>query len=124
MTQSDVICERYHAILIVADVSASIDFYTAKLGFRRDFTQGDPPTFGGVSFGDNAQLFLERGTPSPSGCGLYYVVNSADAMCERCRAAGVTIAIEPADRGYGLRDFSIYDPDGYYVTFGHRLEDD
>lgn len=124
MASPDITCERYHAVLCVSDLAASIEFYTHKLGFSRDFTLGEPPTFAGVSFGDNAQLFLERRTPSPAGCGLYYVVDNADAMCDRCRAAGVTIATEPGDRNYGLRDFSIHDPDGYYITFGHRLEDD
>ncbi|HJU42398.1 MAG TPA: VOC family protein [Vicinamibacterales bacterium] len=117
-------CEHYHAILQVRDLPASIDFYTSKLGFSFDFDDGESPRFAAVSFGDNAQLFLERGTPSPAGCGLYFVVNDADAMCDRCQSAGVTIAAVPADRPYGLRDFSIQDLDGYYVTFGHRLECD
>jgi catechol 2,3-dioxygenase-like lactoylglutathione lyase family enzyme len=120
-TKPDVTCERYHAILDVADLAASIEFYTSKLGFSLDFAD-EPPRFAGVSFGDNAQLFLERGTPGPRGCGLYYVVNNADAMCDRCRSAGVKIITEPADRDYGLRDFGIQDPDGYYITFGHRLD--
>ena len=119
-TTPDIACERYHAVLCVADLPASIAFYTSKLGFSLDFA--DEPRFAGVSFGENAQLFLERGTPSPNGCGLYYVVNNADAMCDRCRSAGVTIVTEPADRDYGLRDFGINDPDGYYITFGHRLD--
>lgn len=122
MSVKPVTCERYHAILLVTDVLASVDFYTAKLGFSRDFAQGEPASFAGVSFGDNAQLFLERGTPFPKGCGLYYVVDNADAMYERCRSAGVTMALELKDRHYGLRDFSIHDPDGYYITFGHRLD--
>ena len=122
MAAPSITCERYHAVLGVSDIAASIEFYTSRLGFSRDFTQGEPPTFAGVSFGDNAQLFLELGTPNAKACGLYYVVNDADAMCERCRSAGLTIVMEPADRGYGLRDFSVRDPDGYYLTFGHRLD--
>ncbi len=117
-----VTCERYHAILCVTDPAASIEFYTSKLGFRLDFTLGQPFSFAGVSFGDNAQLFLERRPPSPQGCGLYYVVDHADAMCDRCRSEGVTIVTELGDRDYGLRDFSVRDPDGYYITFGHRLD--
>jgi catechol 2,3-dioxygenase-like lactoylglutathione lyase family enzyme len=117
-----VTCERYHAVLCVSDLAASITFYTAKLGFSLDFTLSEPSSFAGVSFGDNAQLFLQKRPPQPDGCGLYYVVDNADAMCDRCRSAGLIIAAEPADRDYGLRDFSVRDPDGYYLTFGHRLD--
>ena len=120
-TQPVVTCEQYHAVLCVSDLSASIEFYTSKLGFLLAFTQGEPARFAGVNF-SATQLFLEHGTPSPTGCGLYYVVDNADAMCELCRVAGIAIAMEPADRDYGLRDFSIRDPDGYYITFGHRID--
>lgn len=115
-------CERYHAILLVADLAASIDSYTSKLGFRFDFAQGDPPSFAAVSFGENSQLFLERGGNGAASCGLYFVVNDADAMFERCRAAGTPVVEALGDRRYHLRDFSIQDPDGHVVTFGHRLE--
>lgn len=116
-----IICERYHAVLPVADIAASMDFYTAKLGFSLDFTQGEPVTFAAVSFGDNSQLFLEQATRPPSTSGLYFVVNDADAMFAVCRSAGAKLVAELGDRPYDLRDFSIQDPDGYVLTFGHRL---
>ena len=114
-------CERYHAVLPVADVAASIDFYTSKLGFSLDFTIGEPTNFAAVSFGNNSQLFLERGARPTGGCGLYFVVNDADAMFELCRSAGANVVVDPADRNYELRDFSIQDLDGYVLTFGHRI---
>lgn len=116
-------CERYHAVLPVADLQSSIDFYTAKLGFELDFTQGEPTNFAALSFGENSQLFLISATKGSGNAGLYFVVNDADAMLEVCRAA-VARVVEPiADRQYGLRDFSIADRDGYILTFGHRLEE-
>src|SRR5687768_16117227 len=114
-------CERYHAMLPVGDLAASVGFYTSKLGFSLDFTQGEPVTFAAVSFGDNSQLFLEQATRPLSTCGLYFVVDDADAMFAVCRSAGVKVVVEPDDRPYDLRDFSIEDPDGYILTFGHRL---
>jgi catechol 2,3-dioxygenase-like lactoylglutathione lyase family enzyme len=115
-------CERYHAVVPVADVQASIDFYTSKLGFAFDFAEGEPATFAAVDFGDNAQLFLNRAWEGSGACGLYFVVDDADAMCEICRAAGITILVELGNRPYRLRDFSIHDPDRHVLTFGHRLE--
>ena len=35
--------------LFVADIKASCDFFTGKLGFVADFVYGDPPFYGQVS---------------------------------------------------------------------------
>ena len=53
-------CERYHAVLPVADIAASIEFYTARLPFCLDFTQGEPVNFAALSFGDNCVLTFEH----------------------------------------------------------------
>jgi len=45
------------AQLFVADIQASCDFYTNKLGFAVDFVYGDPPYYGQVSR-DHARLNL------------------------------------------------------------------
>jgi len=113
-------CERTQAGLAVADVSAAVEFYTKKLGFGLGFTWGDPPTFAGMTLG-NVQLFLQKGTPGASGCSVYFHVGDADALYEFHRAGGVEIAEEIGDREYGIRDYSVRDPHGYYLTFGHPL---
>ena len=112
-------CEQYHAILGVSDLGAAIDFYTTKLGFRLAFREGD--RFAGVNLG-SVQLFLEHGTPSPEGCGVYFVVDDADALYRFHKAAGVEIFVEPDDRAYDLRDYTVRDSSGYRLTFGHHLE--
>ena len=45
------------AQLYVADVKASCDFFTSKLGFAIDFVYGDPPFYGMVKR-DHAQLCM------------------------------------------------------------------
>jgi len=119
-THFDVECDQYHAILAVSDVRAGIEFYTTKLGFWLAFAEGDPPRFAGVNLG-RVQLFLEPGKPSPEGCALYFVVGDADQLHRLHHAAGVTILEPPGDRAYHLRDYTVRDPWGYRVTFGHRL---
>src|SRR5437588_236689 len=42
---------RSEAILAVADMAATVRFYRDKLSFTGDWLWGDPPTFGGVSWG-------------------------------------------------------------------------
>jgi catechol 2,3-dioxygenase-like lactoylglutathione lyase family enzyme len=47
------------AQLFVADIQASCDFYTGKLGFAVDFVYGDPLFYGQVTR-DNARLTLRH----------------------------------------------------------------
>jgi catechol 2,3-dioxygenase-like lactoylglutathione lyase family enzyme len=116
----EVECEQQHAALRVGDVTAAVDFYTNKLGFRPGFTWGDPPTMAGVNLG-SVQMFLEKGTPSPEGCAVYFVVGSADDLYAFQQANGVEIVDEPGDRPYGLRDYRVRDLYGYELGFGHHL---
>jgi len=113
-------CEQVHAGLAVTDVLAAVDFYTQKLGFTLAFTWSDPPTFAGVTLG-KVQIFLQKGTPDPKGCSVYFVVGDADELYEFHRANGVDVAQEIGDRDYALRDYVVRDLDGYPLSFGHHL---
>ncbi|MEX2284387.1 MAG: VOC family protein [Gemmatimonadota bacterium] len=113
-------CERLHPTLMVSDVPAAADFYTSKLGFTLGFFWGEPTTMAGVNLGD-VQVFLERGNPAPEGCTLYFVVGNADELYAFHHANGVEVALPPDDRDYGLRDYTVRDPYGYHLTFGHYI---
>lgn len=113
-------CERQHPSLAVRDVRAAVDFYTTKLGFTLGFTWGDPPDIAGVNLG-KVQMFLERGTPHPAGCSVYFVVGDADELHEFHRAGGVEVVVPPDDRLYGLRDYRVRDLHGYELSFGHYI---
>lgn len=113
-------CERQHPTLAVRDVSAATDFYTTKLGFTLGFTWGDPPEIAGVNLG-KVQMFLERGTPNPAGCSVYFVVGDADELHEFHRAGGVEVVVPLGDRLYGLRDYRVRDLHGYELNFGHYI---
>lgn len=113
-------CDQLHPILAVADVPAAADFYVTKLGFRVAFTESD--WFAGVNLGQ-VQIFLERGEPGAEGFGVYFVVGDVEELCAFHRANGVEILVEPGDRPYGLRDYTVRDRDGYRLTFGQRLAD-
>ena len=113
-------CEQSHAGLAVADIPAAVDFYTQKLGFTLAFTWGDPPTFAGVSLGQE-QVFLQKGTPGPTGCSVYFIVGDADQLYDFHRANGLDVAQEIGDREYAIRDYVVRDRDGHYLSFGHRL---
>jgi uncharacterized glyoxalase superfamily protein PhnB len=48
----------------------------------------------------------------------YIVVNDADVVYARAKAAGAKIAIDIKDEDYGSRDFSCYDLEGHLWSFG------
>jgi uncharacterized glyoxalase superfamily protein PhnB len=48
----------------------------------------------------------------------YVVVNDADAVYVRAKAAGAKIAVEIKDEDYGSRDFSCYDLESHLWSFG------
>jgi catechol 2,3-dioxygenase-like lactoylglutathione lyase family enzyme len=115
-------CQQVHAGLAVSDIPAAVEFYISKLGFERAFTWGEPPTFAGVNLG-NVQMFLAKGTPTPSPdtAAVYFLVGDADQLYEFHRANGVEIAQAIDDRPYGIRDYSVRDLHGYHLVFGHHL---
>jgi catechol 2,3-dioxygenase-like lactoylglutathione lyase family enzyme len=114
-------CDQLHACLVVSDILAAVDFYTKKLGFKLGFTWGgDPPTFAGVNL-DKVQIFLQKGTPSPKGCSVSFLVGDADQLYEFHRANGVEVTAEIADREYGIRDYGVRDLHGYHLSFGHHI---
>lgn len=43
-------------------------------------------------------------------------------MHDEVKEAGGTIAVEIGDRPYGIRDFSVRDPNGVDVVFGQDIE--
>ena len=113
-------CERHHPTLVVPDVPRAVEFYETKLGFRRAFLDGNPPTFAGVNL-DQVQVFLQKGEPNPSGTSVYFVVGNADELYAFHKANAVEIVAPPKDEPYGLRDFYIRDLNGYRLGFGHYI---
>ncbi len=92
-------CEQIHAGLAVNDIPTAVEFYIKKLGFQQAFTWGEPPTFAGVNLG-KTQIFLQKGTPTPSSeaSAVYFIVGDADQLYEFHRANGVGIAQAVDDR--------------------------
>ncbi len=116
------------AQLFVADIKASCDFFTEKLGFAVDFTYGDPPFYGQVRR-DNALLAL-RLVCEPVFVGdvrerehllsAALTVATTDEIKRlflEFQAAGIrfhqTLRTEP----WGARNFIVLDPDGNLILF-------
>jgi uncharacterized glyoxalase superfamily protein PhnB len=111
---------RSEAILAVADVAATIKFYRETLGFTEEWVWADPPTFGGVGWGEVSLMFdlnLELATHL-EGHQHYFFVKGVDELYARHQKNGVTI-ISPLERKpWGEREYTVRDPNGYHLRFG------
>lgn len=67
---------------------------------------GEPPSAGEVS------------KTSPTGHGVYVVVDDVDAHHERARAAGARVVYGPEDTEFGTRRYRALDPEEYEWSFG------
>jgi catechol 2,3-dioxygenase-like lactoylglutathione lyase family enzyme len=126
---------RLRLELFVDDLDTSIAFYTGVLGFAVDRRGPDYVSVrrGAVvlGLGPVAKLpargsgpgFTRQRVAAGRGAGVEIVLEVDDlaqvtALHEHCRARGVVAeALRP--RPWGLHDFRITDPDGYYVRITH-----
>ena len=121
--------------LFVPDVQASVSFYTKKLGFtlirmeRGEQGGEERATFAIIALGRAVMLFAHESLrdwlavpPGPAGSiSIRIMVEDVDAVHQSARDQGVPIVAEIGDRDYGLRDFSLHDPDGFHLRFASPL---
>jgi uncharacterized glyoxalase superfamily protein PhnB len=115
-------------VLVYPDVREAVDWLTTAFGFaerlrigerhRSQMRAGD----GAVIVGD---VRGERRPPRPGEETHSVVVRIEDAHahCERARAAGAKILMEPTDFEYGERQYEAEDPTGHRWIFSETLRD-
>jgi uncharacterized glyoxalase superfamily protein PhnB len=116
------------AQLFVADIKASCEYYTTKLGFTVAFTYGEPPFYGQVKR-DSARLNL-RCVNEPVFAGdirerehLLSASMSVDGAAElrqlflQYQAVGVDFHQPLKREPWGARTFIVRDPDGNLLLF-------
>ncbi|EJU03189.1 Glyoxalase/Bleomycin resistance protein/Dihydroxybiphenyl dioxygenase [Dacryopinax primogenitus] len=113
--------------LFVRDLPTSLAFYNS-LGFTLVAQRG---SFAELSW-ESHLLFLDASHPSLNlppqtyhpQANVRVMVPDVDAAWERAKELGARVLSPIEDRYYGLRDFTILDPDGFGVRFGTRLRSD
>jgi catechol 2,3-dioxygenase-like lactoylglutathione lyase family enzyme len=114
--------------LFVADIKASLDFFTQKLGFSIAFTYGEPPFYAQVRR-DGARLNLkcmDRPVIDPALreqeelLSAAMTVAAADEIKQlflEFQSANVTFFQTLKKQPWGARNFIIKDPDGNLLLF-------
>ncbi len=107
--------------VFVRDLARSVAFYRA-LGFE---LVSEKAGFATVAW-DGCELFLDEHPEGvfPAGVTLPNVrimVPDVDAHWTRAQSLGARVLAPIGDRVYGLRDFTVADPDGFGLRFATRL---
>ncbi len=120
---------RLAAFLLADDMVATIAFYRDVLGFTLNGSFGDPPEWCHLSRDSAELMFLwypphdhgpndDHEHPSPTMTGMIYLyADDIDALYESVKQRW-EIADELGPRPHGMREFDVFDPNGYRVRFG------
>jgi uncharacterized glyoxalase superfamily protein PhnB len=133
MTQTNVTTQVLYPAMRYRDAHAAIDWLERAFGFERQAVYDGPDNtvahaqllFNGglIMLGSSRPNHDDYPVRTPEEVGglsgsVYAYAADPDALCARAKAAGARIARELADTEYGSREFSVYDCDGQYWTFG------
>jgi uncharacterized glyoxalase superfamily protein PhnB len=121
--------------LFYDDVGRAARFMQEAFGFTLVFTS--PDSDGGLAHaqlahgsglimvghtgGGGLRLVKSAGALCALHAGVYVFVDDVDAHCERARAAGATVLLEPADQPWGDRMYCAVDPEGQFWMFARHL---
>lgn len=119
--------------LAVRDMKATLDFYINALGFKlgMTFPTIDNPEYADVSKDGMVLMFLPaenlgigKDEKLGTGVNLYMQIEGdIDAYYSELKKRGVRIAVDIRDEPFGIRDFTVEDPNGYLMTFNQCPQD-
>ena len=117
--------------LAVRNMKETIEFYRKSLGFTMGmaFPDASNPEYADLSRDGMILMFLPAvnhgiGSEEKLGVGvnLYLEIDGdIDEYYEKVKKRGVNIVVDIKDEPFGVRDFTIEDPNGYQLTFNKIL---
>lgn len=105
--------------LPVASLEASLAFYS-RAGFT---VERATATFAALTWRGTYFFLVESRdfAPAPQPPNIRLVVDDVDIAFRHAEGYGWPVRDPPRDRDYGLRDFTVLDPDGYELRFATPL---
>jgi uncharacterized glyoxalase superfamily protein PhnB len=126
------LAHRITPILNVSNIVESFAWFE-RLGWKKGWDWGDPPTFGGVCSG-KCEIFLcqdgqggrGKGEEGSDGNGVWMSVwvDDVDAIHRHCVEQGIEITWPPTDEPWGVREMHVRHPDGHVFRMSQPLEED
>jgi uncharacterized glyoxalase superfamily protein PhnB len=115
-------------VLIYPDVREAVSWLGEAFGFVERVRIGEDHR-SQLSIGDGAVIIgdvRKERRPPRAGEVTHSVmvrVDDVDAHCERARAHGARVVMEPTDFEYGERQYAAEDPAGHHWTFSQTIAD-
>lgn len=116
--------------MTVNDLAASTAWYRDVLGFTVQQQHEREGKLRAVSFSAGGIRILlnqddgAHGSDRIKGVGISLYITtqqSVDEIAERAKSKGTTLESEPTDMPWGVRTFSLRDPDGFKLVFAKPL---
>jgi uncharacterized glyoxalase superfamily protein PhnB len=105
-------------VLHVLDVEATAKYYRDALGFIWDFGDKDYA----VVWRDNSAIHFVKDERNPAGVHIFQWIRDVDAYYKEVLERGADITAAPSDRPYGIREFTVRDPNGIAIIFGQDID--
>ena len=116
-------------VIVYPDVRAAVAWLEAAFGFTERVRIGESHR-SQLNVGEGGAVIVadvrHDQRPPTAGVVTHRVmvrIDDAIAHCERARAAGAAILMEPTDFEYGERQYVAADPSGHQWTFTETLDD-
>ncbi|MCF0051736.1 GNAT family N-acetyltransferase [Dyadobacter sp. LJ53] len=106
-------------VLAVYNVTGTIKYWQEVLGFPNQWTWGDPPTHGGVSWhGASIQFSHDPALAAlRHGHSIWIRVRNIERLYEIHQENKAEITMPLSKQVYGLTEYVVKDNNGYYITF-------
>lgn len=111
--------------IFVADLDQTVTFYE-RLGFEITGRSDGPPRYAGFRLGQARVGAAEARAIDPTlravpiGTEIVIDVDDLRDVRDRVVGAGLELEADLQDQPWGLQDFRLSDPDGYYYRFTSR----
>lgn len=112
--------------LPVKDLNETVQFYKEKLGFSNEWFWGD--TDAGMSRDDLHLLFnknadhVEKINSNSQSLEICWFVKNVNDIYEEMKSKGVHIASKLENKPWRMREFTIFDNNGYAIRIGEGIE--
>ena len=131
--------KRLIPIVNVSNMEQSFAWFE-KLGWKKGWDWGSPPTFGGVCSGECeiflcldgqggrgrgglAKTFGDSGEEqADQGSWMCIMVDDVDKIHRHCVEHGLEVTWPPTDMPWHIREMHLRHPDGHVFRIGHHIE--
>ena len=120
MSEQPTVGLQLHPIVPVTHLESALSYFCNVLGFDSQWKYGEPPSYGGVSFGHVGINFrtVEPANLLPYSLRCYVTVKGIDTLWNKHSVNGAQVKGEVTLMPWGMREFLVETPFGVDLTFG------